>query len=107
MTIVNGAVVLSLHSVHRSRTPDTLRSLREGDRISTPDLEPIVPGIARVQWEFGESNEDDEYRLSTVTDDVVVTLSIKRTQIESRFLGEGRLRGTAAQLVVTIEYGYA
>jgi hypothetical protein len=57
-------------------------------------------GIRRVK-------KDDKYRLSTVTDDVVVTLSIKRTQIESRFLGEGRLRGTAAGLVVKIEYGYA
>src|SRR5579864_9318305 len=85
MTVLGSAVALSLHSVDRSRTPDALRSLREGDRISTPDLEPIVPGISRVQWEFDESNEGDEYRLSTVTDEVVVRLSIKRTETESRF----------------------
>ncbi|OXC79333.1 hypothetical protein BSU04_07385 [Caballeronia sordidicola] len=80
--------------------------MREGDQISTPELEFVLPGISSVQWRFFESIEDDEFRLSAVTDDVVVTLSMKRGHIESRFLGEGRLRGTAARLIVTIENGH-
>lgn len=105
MTITGSDVVLSLHSAHRRHTPDALRSLREGDQIVAQDLETIVPGIFRARWEFGEFDKDDEYRLWTDTDDVVMTLSIKQTQIESPLLGEGRLRGTAARLVVSIEYG--
>jgi hypothetical protein len=106
MAVLNSAVILSLQSAGRSRAPEALLALRDGDQISTPHLEFVLPGISRVQWRFFECIEDDEYRLSGVTDDVVVTLSMKRGHIESRFLGEGRLRGMAARLVVTIENGH-
>jgi hypothetical protein len=105
MAVLNSGVILSLHSAERSGAPEALLSLRDGDQISTPHLEFVLPGISSVQWRFFECIEDDEYRLSAVTDDVVVTLSMKRGHIESRFLGEGRLRGTAARLVVTIANG--
>lgn len=106
MVVLNSAVILSLHSADRSRAPEGLLSLRDGDQISTPHLKFVLPGISSVQWRFFECIEDDEYRLSAVADDVVVALSMKRGHIESRFLGEGRLRGTAAQLIVTIENGH-
>ena len=106
MVVLNSAVILSLHSADRSRAPEALLSLREGDQISTPQLEFALPGISSVQWRFLECIEDDGYRLSAITDDVVVTLSMKRGHIESRFLGKGRLRGTAARLIVTIENGH-
>jgi hypothetical protein len=106
MAVLNSAVILSLHSAGRSRAPEELLALRDGDQISTPHLEFVLPGISSVQWRFFECIEDDEYRLSAVTDDVVVTLSMKRGRIESRFLGEGRLRGMAARLLVTIGNGH-
>jgi hypothetical protein len=106
MVVLDSAVILSLHSADRSRVSEALLSLRDGDQISTPQLESVLPGISSVQWRFFECIEHDEYRLSAATDEVVVTLSMNRGHIESPFLGEGRLRGTAARLIVTIEDGH-
>ncbi|MGF6408373.1 hypothetical protein OKW37_000043 [Paraburkholderia sp. MM5482-R2] len=93
------AAILSLRAVDASRPPDILLSLREGDYATPQSLEPFLPGLADVQWRFAVVLE--EYPLETTTDDVVITLSMRREPEPSSFLAEGLLRGLAARLVVT------
>jgi len=102
MNLLDSAVSLSLQAANGSRDVTALRSLREGDRIAPSDLERVVPGLPYRQWQFGAGAQF--YELRTVTDDVMVTLAVAKDAEASPFLAEGKLRGLAARLVVTMTY---
>jgi hypothetical protein len=102
MEVLGSVASLSLQAVNGSSNGTALRLLREGYTIAPCDLESIVPGLPDVQWEFKDGA--NSYELRTVTDDVVVTLTTDRSVEPSPFLAEGRLRGLAARLVVTMTH---
>lgn len=105
MTVLDSAILLSLHSEDPRRTPDALRALREGDNIEPRDLEAIIPGISTTPCRFEPASDALPYHTTTtITAGVVVVLSLDRKIQPDRAAAEARLRGTLARLVVTMHY---
>lgn len=71
--------------------------------MSVDMLDAIVPSLGSVVWTFSQSTPHT-YRLTTIADNIEVTLAMPAADGGTAFEIEGVLRGIAARIVVAIGY---
>lgn len=82
-----------------------LLQLVDGASLSLADLRELVPSLGSNAWTFSLFERPPSYRLTTVCDSIEVALSLDWAERpESPLQIEGKLRGTAARLVVALSY---
>jgi hypothetical protein len=86
-----------------SRSP--LLELVEGAPLTLGLLRNVLPSLGSNVWMFGETADWSGYRLTTISDQIDVTLFIPAINSSPASIEvEGALRGTAARLIVALSY---
>ncbi|MGF6782572.1 hypothetical protein [Paraburkholderia sp. GAS334] len=104
--VVGTTIRLSLEEpgVTRSAT-STLRPITDGAPLTMDDLRQLLPSLGSVVWVFSNSGAAGRYELATVANDIRVNLFMGVENGLPEIDAESKLRGTAARLVVELEYG--
>lgn len=99
-----GRITLSLQELCDVRSPSSpLLLLKEGDTLCIDMMDRIVPSLGSVAWTFSQSTPQI-CNLTTIADNIEVTLAMPAADSDSAFEIEGILRGTAARIVVATGY---
>ncbi len=103
MKIADSPVLFTVQAADPMIIPEALFALKEGDRLSPSDLEPIVPGLADMPTCFGPATAANPlHRLTAVTDGILVVLELAQEAERDSARAEAKLRGTLARFIVTM-----
>lgn len=101
--LADSLITLSLQEPGNERShASPLLSLEEGSTLSVEMLDAVVPSLGSVIWTFASTS--GLYSLTTIADNIEVTLALPATGSDTAFRMEGVLRGIAARIVVAVGY---
>jgi hypothetical protein len=99
--VVGTAIRLSLEESSDTRSvTSSLRQIVEGAPLDMDALRQLLPSLGSTTWIFFSSVDAGHYELTTIVDDIRVKLCMDVEHDLTEIEAEGKLRGTAARLIV-------